>query len=310
MTFSRTEPFCDWLSVTCSPTAGLSFLDDVERFLNFHGYPISFEKDGRSTILYHVGKGTLKLESSRLFHSSSASGSTIREFESRGIYRDYVNVLGSFPDGIPRPHNVTRLDVAVDVMVDAPLILRELESRYPLDRFGFGRKAQKITRLYSKRSSDGALTGTWYVGHKSSSRVTCRVYDKQDESLNKRSEVIPPLTRYELTFRKDFDCSLYDALMPESIFYTHASPALLPAPTDRVITPWEPHGLVPWESAPYDHDLDLQRFRRRLQLSPELRKLAELAAGFGDTGTRILLRDFEKLVNSALHQKSVEKLTG
>lgn len=315
MTYLRSEPFCDWLDVTCGvhdsdgrdvASGSLfcpSFIDAVESFLNFHGFPISYKELDGSRIVYSVGKGTLVLDIKRRFHRASASGSVVRELESLGIFRDYVNVLGSVP------HNITRLDVAVDVYVDAPVLLRELESRYPDDFFAFGRKSLRVTRLYSARESDGALTGTWYAGHRSSARVTCRVYDKQAEALDKRSQVISPLTRYELTFKKDYNCSLYDVLMPESLFYSHASPSLLPPPEDRAITPWEPRGLVPWVSERVDTQMDLERFCYRLESSPELEKLAELASGFGEQGVTLVMHRFERLLRSALNARSSSELS-
>jgi hypothetical protein len=295
MTYSISDPFCDWLDVTCHPES--TFLSEVSQFLAYHFCPVAFVKDGYagSTTGYRVGSGILTLESSKNFHRASASGSCVREFVKLGVFRDYVNILGSVA------HNVTRLDVAVDLATDAPAFLRGLESRYPDDVFSFGRKSLRVTRLYSARASDRALTGTWYVGHRSSARVTARVYDKQAESLEKRGEVLPPTTRIELTFKKDYNCSLYDVLMPESLFYSHASPSLLDAP-DKYIAPWSPKGLVPWVSTPKDHTLTLDRFDSRVSHSPELLKIAELGAQFGDAGKAAVMRHFERLLSSALSE--------
>lgn len=302
MTYSRSKVFCDWLDVTCHPwdpsehpddVPCLSFIFEVERFLAYYFYPVLFSVDGRTG--YKVGEGVLILERKRMWHRSSCSGSCVREFEKKGIFRDYVNILGSVG------HNVTRLDAAVDLGIDAPGFLRKLEQAYPDDLFSFGRKALRVTRLYSARATDRALTGTWYAGHRSSARVTCRVYDKQAEAFEKRGELLPPTTRIELTFKKDYNCSLYDVLMPESLFYSHASPKLLDAPEGVYIPDWASRGLVPWVSEPKDYTLTLERFDYRVSSSPELLKLAELGAQFGDGGKAIIMRHFEKLLSSALH---------
>ncbi|AXQ65321.1 MAG: replication initiation factor family protein [Circular genetic element sp.] len=297
MTYSTSDPFCDWLDVTCHPE--VSFLTEVTQFLAYHFYPVAFVKDSGmgKTTGYRVGSGILVLEVSKNFHRASASGSCVGEFVKLGVFRDYVNILGSVG------HNVTRLDVAVDILRDAPEMLRGLEAKYPDDLFAFGRKSLRITRLYSARATDRALTGTWYIGHRSSARVTARVYDKQAEALEKRGEILPPTTRIELTFRKDYNCSLYDVLMPESLFYSHASPKLLEVP-DKYIAPWCPRGLVPWVSTPKDHTLTLDRFDARVSHSPELLKIAELGAQFGDAGKAAVMRHFERLLTSALSEAS------
>lgn len=298
----RSEPFCDWLDVTCHPDS--SFLSDLTLFLSYHGYPIAFEldkKQGYGTA-YSIGDGVLVIEASKNFHRASASGGVIRHLEKENTFRDYINIIGTVG------HNITRLDVAVDIFTDAPPFLRTLEDRYPDDLFYFGRKSTQITRLYSTRLSDSSLTGTWYIGHRSKARITARVYDKQYEALQKRGEILPPTTRIELTFRKDFNCSLYDVLMPKSLFYTHATPKLIDKPLNQCIPLWEPRGLVPWESTPKDYTLTLQKFDTNLSRSPEFRNIAKLGSQFGESGRLVILRHFEKLLNQAINE-SIEEET-
>ncbi len=296
MTFSRSKVFCDWLDVTSNPND--SFIATVASFMAFHCYPVAFVKDsGRSSVTgYSVGSGVLVLETSKYFHRASASGSCISALREAGTFRDYVNVLGSVG------HNVTRLDAAVDLYTDCPPFLRCLEEKYPDDHFSFGRKSLRVTRLYSARESDLALTGTWYAGHRSSARVVARVYDKQAEAMDKRSEVLPPTTRIELTFRKDYNCSLYDVLMPESLFYTHTKDKLLNLPDGKEVPAWSPKGLVPWVSESKNYELTLERFDIRVSHSPELLKLAELGSQFGDGGKAVVLRHFERMLTAAISE--------
>lgn len=290
MTYLRSEPFCDWLDVTCSPEA--SFFDSLVSFMVCCVYPVAFSEPDKGRVGYSVGAGILVLDKKSRFHRASASGGVIQRLKDDGYFRDYVNILGSVP------HNVTRLDAAVDLYTDAPPYLRFLEGKYPDDRFSFGRKSLRVTRLYSKRESDGALTGTWYVGHRSSARVTARVYDKREEAMEKRRQVLPPTTRIELTFKKDYNCSLWDVLMPESLFYSHAAPCLLDVPEDKCIIPWAEKGLIPWKSAPVDTNLTINVFERRVTHSPELLELARLVSELGEEAKPIVMRRFETLFNS------------
>ncbi|MDV5249682.1 hypothetical protein [Shewanella xiamenensis] len=288
----RSNAFCDWLTVTCSPDR--SFAANLVAFLDYHSVPVSFTKD--KTTGYQLGNGSLLLTKDKKFHCASASGATLGWLRENSLFRDYLNVLGEVP------HNVTRLDASVDVAIDAPIVLRHLESLYPTDYFNFGRKALRISRLYSARPSDGQLTGTWYIGQRSKARVYGKVYDKQHEAFEKRGEVIPPTTRFELTFCKDYNCSLYDALMPESLFYAHASPKLLDLPAHKVL-PWANEGANPWRSEPRDYALTLELFDKRVYSSPELLHIAELAANYGPVGKAVVMRHFERLLNSCLENR-------
>lgn len=290
----RSEPFADWLDVTCSPAC--SFISDLMDFLDLSGCSIEFSD--KKSVSYSVGYGILRLETKDRFHRASASGKCIDWLKAQGLFRDYVNILGSVG------HKVTRLDVAVDVCVDAPLVLRELESVYPNDTMFFGRKGLRITRLYSAREGDLAQTGTWYAGHKSSARVTCRVYDKQNEILVKQGLKVLPLTRFEITFRKDYGCSLFDVLMPKSLFYSHSTPIL--SPPDGFNEDWESRGTVPWVSEPVDTTVTVSDFDRRISLSPDFQRLVELASRFGPNGKAVLMRHFERALDSALSQNNSE----
>ena len=68
------------------------------------------------------------------------------------------------------------------------------------------------------------------LGHRTAARMTARVYDKSFEALKNRGEVYPlPVTRYEVTARKDSGVTLRDAAEPAAIFWHIASPALIPS---------------------------------------------------------------------------------
>lgn len=285
MTCSRSEPFADWLDVTCPPDS--SFVDDVHLFFDRLGCPVRY-CDSERTII-DVGSGALALDRAAKFHRASASGSVLAHLRANSALEDYLSVLATCP------HKVTRLDIAVDLYSDAPAILRSLEERYPLDLVSLTRKNTRVTRMYSARASDGQQTGTWYVGHRTSARVTARVYDKQAEVLARTGEPSPPRTRFELTFRKDQGCTLRDVVMPHSLYYSYASPVLLESPPD--VPAWVPHGQG-WDGAKNPVKLPYELFKRRVQGSPELSRLALLAAEFGPEGEALIVRTFRDHLQS------------
>ena len=273
--------FCDYLTVTCHPEQ--SFIELVSDWLT-PVFPIAFQ--GEDLTVFRVGRGKIDVDSSaRLFHRVSCSGSSLSELRSTGEYGGFLSLLGSVP------HRVTRLDAAIDVLSDAPAILRALESRYPSDKVCLTRKALKVTRMYTTRS-DGHLSGTWYAGHKSRARVTARVYDKQLEAYERHGEIIPPTTRYELTFGRDHGCTLKDAFMPRSLFYEYASPALVERPGDH--RSWSPHNTDGWDSDPVDRELTYEMFLRRVENSPELAALERMAASLGPVGVDLYLASLRR----------------
>ena len=289
MTCSSSSVFCDWLNVTFRPDD--SPIISLRAWLDGLLFPVSFADPDAGIVCLRVGLGTLRIEQKKRFHLVSASGSVLGHLRDIGQFEEYLSLLAL------RPHKVTRLDAARDYSVDGPVFLRALEQRYPDDRVRLQRKALRVTRFYSCRASDGLETGTWYAGDRSSARVTARVYDKQEEALEKRGEILPPTTRVELSFKKDHGCTLRDAAMPYSLFHQFASPTLVPKPADA--TEWAPHGEG-WESLPVAPTLPFALFERRVATSPEIDHLVALAEGFGPEGLPVVLRAFEKSLRARL----------
>lgn len=310
MIYSRSEPFCDYLTVTCNPQSSFltpnigveATLDGgLQGFLARICLSVGFEDLDKGVINYIAGRGIIRIERKKKFHLVAASGAAVSFLRDNGHWRDYLNVLGSVA------HNVSRIDVAVDVFRDAVDVLRGLERAYSSGFYSFGRKSLPITTLYGTRD-DGQITGTWYAGHRTSARVTARVYDKAYEVLVKRFEVIPPTTRYELTFKRDYNCSLWDALMPKSLFYTHASPGLLDAPGGEIIPQWSSKGTAPWVSEPVDSRLAFDVFERRVVVSPEMANLAELALDIGGDCIPMAVRRFEELLVGMAKEKEADRI--
>lgn len=299
--YARAGVICDWLSVTCKPQD--SFADSLDDWLCGNGFTVDVREKGSTTFrgfaLDGVPGGVLRLETNKKFHCASASGGFLNCLRKVGLYRDYVNLVGVVP------HKVTRLDAALDVALDSPAILSALCTVYP-GEFKFGRKALRTKTIFETRVSDGAITGSWYAGHKSNARISCRVYDKQNERLN-RGIIIPPTTRYELTFRKDYGCSLWDALNPSSLFYSHSKD--LVDPPAEGFDVWDSKGLVPWVSDPVDTDLTVEKYMRTVEYDAQLKYLAEKGARFGPEGKAILMRRFETLLDSLIAEALHDRVT-
>lgn len=285
----RSAPICDWLDVTCAPNA--SFVDDLTAWLLLNGVACITFKDGSNA--YTFDRGVLQISTSAKFHRASASGGFVDGLRDAGLFRDYVNLLGSVP------HKVTRLDVAVDVSVDAPLVLDALESTYPDGVFHFGRKAVRTKTILEKRMSDNLSSGTWYAGHRSKARLTGRVYDKQLELMEKHGILSPPMTRFELTFRKDFGASLWDVLSPTDIFYSYAGNLMK---TDHVKhDDWSSRGTMPWNSLPVDKDMTIERFKRMLAHSAELKRYCAVASSsFGAEGEPVVLSALQDVIHDLI----------
>jgi len=290
--------FCDWLDVTCHPFS--SFTSRLYSWC-LRDYPLCFEElsdDGRIIkAVFNVGDtGKIHIEEKNRFHRASASGNALSHIRDREQYISFLAALAV------DSHSVTRLDAALDVPVDGPVSLRALEAQYPDDKLALTRKALKVTRMYSTRS-DGQLTGTWYAGRRTRSRVTARVYDKAQEAFDKRGEIISPTTRYELTFKKEIGCTLRDAYMPASLFYEYASPHLLDKPDD--VPSWDSHGEG-WSMDFIDTDTTINRYRRRVEDSPELGALSKLAAQLGPNAVDMAVRIYREKLESELNAISAE----
>ncbi len=281
------RPFADWLDVTCSPDC--SFLDRVDDFCDSRLVPVVFRNDDCSSRRY--GEGSLKCEHRQRFHRVSLSGAVLSQMRSDGDLEPFLGILSEVP------HSITRLDVAQDFNIDGPKALRHLEKRHPTDKVNLSRKAMAVTRVYSARESDRKLTGSWYVGRWSKAKTSARVYDKSQEVLDKHGLLLEQATtRIEITVRKAVGASLRDAADPERLFYHVASPSILPRPGS--VGTWEPLDGYSWSLDPVDTEMTLDLFRKRLEFSPDMDRLAALASRFGPTGVDMACRVFRERLTS------------
>lgn len=266
-------PFCDHLAVTFhrerNPLGSLrSLLSDAG----------AIAVDDRT---YRAGEGTVKLYVTYGVLYCSASGSALAHLRARGLFMDWLSIIGDWP------HRVTRLDVAHDVLRDGADAIDELRSWYPSGHVNLGRKALRV-KLELAIRDDGRETGTFYVGHRSKARATARVYDKRQERLDRAGITGPHRTRYEVTVKQDYGATLRDASEPARLFWHVASPALLGAPGD--VPAWTPDWSCGWKSDPRPDLLPSEVLDRRLSNSAELSLLLSLADEMGPEGRVRLVR--------------------
>lgn len=279
--------FTDWLDVTYAP-------DDVpepELRVLLLGADFELVREFGGTASYQAKpRGSAKVTYSSRFARISLSGGALAALRDRGLLDELLWILAS------SPHKVTRLDAALDVSTDAAVVIDRLSKRYPAGAVSLGRKALPVLTMLETRS-DGVASGTYYVGHRTSARMTARVYDKSLEALKNRGEAYPDhVTRYEVTARKDSGATLRDAAEPASIFWHIASPALIPT-KPKGIPMWQPHGeLTGWEHTPRTFTA-YEVLERRVYHSAELESFIALADELGAHGRATLLHLLTKRVS-------------
>ena len=289
---ARGPAFCDWLTTTCKPV--YSFEYPLGLFLDNLGFCITYSDSSSRTysLPNSSGTGSLKLQTNSKFHLASCSGGILKFLRDNNLLSNYLDIISEVP------HSVTRLDVACDYSIDAPIVLRALENAYPNDKCKLSRKHCKVTRMYSSRESDGQLSGTWYAGHKQDVVISARIYDKSLELLNKKFLATnEPITRLELTASKSVGCTLRDAVICDPLFYKLASPAFVSVPPG--IPDWEPFGdYCNWVSDPSVPALPIEIIRKKFEFSPDISRIVDLVAPLGEEGISMALRMFEKRLRS------------
>ena len=273
---------CDWLDVTFSPTD--CPYPELNLLLLDAGFLVQRDAGGSRCYVPPAGRGMIQVTHSSRYAKVSLSGGACSSLRELGQFEQVLYVLST------SPHKVTRVDAALDVLTDASYVIESLSSRYPDGRVALGRKALPVKRILSTRP-DGRDSGTYYVGHRTAARFTARVYDKALEALEKRGELLPPTTRFEVTARKDSGATLRDAALPAALFWHIAAPALLKLPEDVPV--WQPNTDMTWTTKPHVFD-PAATLRRRVEYSAELDALADVADSLGDEGRKYLLRLLER----------------
>jgi hypothetical protein len=268
---------CDWLDVTYAPDN--CPYPELNLLLLGAGFSLTRSQDAHRCYVPPSGRGMLKVTHAHRFAKVSMSGGCCASLRASGLWDEALFILGS------SPHRVTRLDAALDVSLDAADVLDKLRRKYPAGEVFLSRKAQRVTEFTSIRA-DGRRSGTYYVGHKDKARQSIRVYDKSLQMLDVYGESIATTTRYEVTARKDYGATLRDAAVPESIFWHIAAPAILKAP--KGVPVWTPNLDQVWTHKASTFTA-YEVMRNRVENSPELDALLDLADSVGPCGRTMLL---------------------
>lgn len=266
--------FCDYLDVTFAP-------DDCpapELIQLLLGHDFTVSRDTGGSALYFPPKperGSLVIQHRSRFARVSASGGVCAYLRSIGAWDDYLFILSS------SPHKVTRLDAALDLPTDGADMIDVFRQRFPTGQASLTRKLLKMDYITAVRP-DGRYTGTVSFGYGSAARFRAKVYDKSWEALQKRSEHLPPTSRFEVTACKDSGATLRDASMPAALFWHIASPALLKAPSEGVPV-WVPNSDYHYSLTPRAFD-PAETLKRRIDFSAELEAFVCIADSMGPAG--------------------------
>ena len=265
--------FCDWLDVTTPPSEEYRLRSDLGPVLSSIGDKVSED-------FYRLGDGSVKFQGNSKWFKVGLSGQAVGLLRVSGLWLTVLSLIGE------GPHRVTRVDAACDLPMDGADAISELQESYPLGQVRLSQRPVGVTELLCTRP-DGRKTGTWYAGHRGKTEITCRVYDKAQEALDKRGELMPPRTRCELTVGKGASPTLRDAAEPERLFWHYMAPAILKRPEG--VPPWDSGWAEGWVMERAEL-LPAQALKRRIEDSPELAALIELADSIGPMGRSMALR--------------------
>jgi hypothetical protein len=186
-----------------------------------------------------------------------------------------------------RPHNVTRLDAAVDFPEDAPPVVERFYKRAVAGGISLSRKAVKasgVSQFCAPSRFDGRDTGTLYVG-RHTAEVRLVVYDKREEVFKKTGDDVGHRLRLELRITGKMGATLRDASEPAPMLYHFLVPDVLhPLPGVPAWVPFREGGF----SVDRPAVLPYARLKRRVEDSNELARLVALADECGPKGRELL----------------------
>lgn len=280
------EVFCDFVSTTFNGVHWPEVRAQLEPSLDAVGARL--DVDAESLTLWRADEGTVNAKRVGPVTAVSASGSMLAGLRAANVFGKFLATLASVP------HNVTRVDAALDIPEDTPPVIERLVNRVSSSEgIALTRKRvrpEHATRFVTRRS-DGLDTGTLYIGAKTA-EVRARIYDKRQERMARNLPDNGPLTRYEVQVRGGVGPTLRDALDPESLFWHFMAPDVLQRPDH--VAPWVSHAIgfeVDWP----DDLTPAQRLVRRLDASADVVALLRLAHQVGPGGFDFLVSRLRKM---------------
>ena len=292
--------FTDHLAVTYAPED--SPIQDLRTFLVTQGATAIQPK--KAAYGYTLGKlkGLILIFENTRFVKIQIHGNALSYLRSVGMFGDVLEILSLCP------HNITRLDAALDVPMDYPVFREKLLTAFPDYKVSLGRKAQVLMETYLTARADKKLTSTFYIGKRGFGKQMARIYDKQYELLQNRGELVPPLTRIELEVSREYGATLKDAFNPTDLFY-HATGESLFVDALPEVRPWTSENACAWRSRPRVAPDPYKTLKRVIAESDDLRTMVELASSIGRSGFTTLHSLLDSYLEEAERPASVETIT-
>jgi len=284
--------FCDFVSVSFSQDSSRCVIEGLAPLLDAAGF-VSVD-EGPSVLAAwrpFVGgePGVGRVGVSRRYRVAvcSVSGTALHALRSAGLLGHVFGVLGAVP------HRVTRLDATLEVADDGPAVVAAVAARARAGSIALSRKSLGSGDVFEFRSLDasGRLTGTVYLGSRQA-EVRGVVYDKRHERICKGAADPGPLVRYEVRVSSRFGPTLRDAYDPVALFWHFASGGLLPRPSGVKLWVSQSEGFTMPEPISLE---PAQLMQRKLDHSPDVVRLIELAKACGPGGLDLLFSRLRKL---------------
>jgi len=280
-------PFADYLSLTTPIESTDAVVSDIMPVLDAAGGSVEFGDEFSSTI--RVGPtGTVVLKRRHGVFCVSASGDALGTLRTSSLFGEYLAALS------PHPHRVTRLDATLDVVADAPVLIRSLWRLASAGRIALSHKrvpGVNCSKFISPGAIDGRDTGSIYIGSKTA-EIRAAVYDKRNKLFVDTGSDVGPLTRYEMRYKSGVGCTLADAWDPTGVFWHYAAPGLLVRPDG--VQPWVPHAEG-FEMSERQTFTAAELMDRKLDGSSDVRRLLELAEQVGPLGLDLLCQRLRRM---------------
>lgn len=281
-------PFCDYLNVTVPKDHAGLLIDDLLGLLPAVG-PYNESDDGLFAFT-DPGTvrviGTVKVKPRGKVLVVSASGGALSLLRARGLYSDYLSILGTYP------HRVSMLHATADYVVQSPpSVVMAVKQAAQSGELALSRKRLDPSQChyFLGSDSDGLETGTVYLGQRQNADVWAKVYDKRHERLSRGFSDPGPFVRVEVAVQSGMGATLRDAFNPRSLFFHFAGRTLVQLPADH--QPWQAHGegyFLP----PKQDRTAAQRIASMVEHSRDIGRLIDVAvAEYGEAAAEVIARE-------------------
>lgn len=275
------DVFADYVSITTP-------LDDADKVSQGLSPVFDLVRATQETsTLYRLPEGgtfvSMRMPSKGINYVS-ASGRALAEIRSMQLLDTF---LMSFAEV---PHNVSRMDIAMDVPAYAPELLPAIYRKAHSGELRITRKSRPPKKTFGPVPYEMASkreTGSVYLNDPRKAEVALRVYDKRAELFEKTGvDIGEDRVRVELCLGK-VGASLRDVSQPLALFYHRVPVELVRRPVECVVPEWashsEPFRVERVESLPYP------RMKLLVESSPDIGRVLRLAHDCGPEGYRLLL---------------------